>query len=403
MISKVQFTNRQGLKLTGDIAWPAGGEARAFALFAHCFTCTRSIKAAIHIAAALAGEGIAVLRFDFTGLGQSEGEFAATDFSSNVDDLEDAAAYLAAHHQAPQILIGHSLGGAAALAVAPRLESCRAVAVIGAPADPAHVLHNFAGEIETIMEAGSAEVNLGGRPFRIGRQFIEDVREQNLPARLRDLRRALLILHSPHDRIVGIDNAQQIFQHAMHPKSFVSLDHADHLLSQPADSRYAGQVIASWAARYLGEAPVAEMVPGATACGLTDDGFLTALASGRHRLLADEPEDAGGSDLGPSPYDYLAAALAACTTMTLNLYARHKKLPISRVRCHVTHRRVHAADCTDCATKEGQVDEFERSLAIDGEIEPQARQRLLEIADRCPVHRTLAGEIKIRTRLRSEQ
>ncbi len=398
-MSRVQFTNRQGLKLTGDIAWPAGGEARAFALFAHCFTCTRSIKAAIHIAEALAGEGIAVLRFDFTGLGQSEGEFAATDFSSNVDDLEDAAAYLSAHHQAPQILIGHSLGGTAVLAVAPRIASCRAVAVIGAPADPAHVLHNFAGEVETILAEGSAEVNLGGRPFRIGRQFIADVRAQNLPARLRDLRRALLILHSPLDRIVGIDNAQQIFQHALHPKSFVSLDHADHLLSKPADSRYAGQVIASWAARYLDAVPAAEVAPGVIARGLTEAGFLTALSGGRHRLLADEPEDAGGGDLGPSPYDYLAAALAACTTMTLNLYARHKNLPLSRVSCHVTHHRVHAADCEACTTKEGRIDVFERAITIEGEIEPAVRQRLREIADRCPVHRTLENEIKIRTEL----
>ncbi len=252
-MSRIQFPNRQGLVLTGDIEWPASSAPRAFALFAHCFTCTRNIKAATHIATALADKNIAVLRFDFTGLGESEGDFAESDFSSNLDDLEDAAGFLAANYQSPQILIGHSLGGSAAIAVASRIASCRLVATIGAPADPGHVLHHFDREIATIVENGSAMISLGGRPFRIGRRFVEDVRDRNLTDDLHSLRRALLVLHSPLDDVVGIDNAQRIFQHALHPKSFISLDRANHLLSKPADSRYAGQVIASWAARYLEE------------------------------------------------------------------------------------------------------------------------------------------------------
>lgn len=247
----ISFLNRHGLTLRGDIEWPARGEPRAFAVFAHCFTCTRSIKAASYIASALAAQGIAVLRFDFTGLGESQGDFSETDFSSNLDDIEDAATFLSVTHQPPQILVGHSLGGSAVIAVAPRIASCRLVATIGAPADPGHVLRHFPDEIATILESGSALVDLGGRSFRIGRRFIDDVQDRTLLSELHELRRPLLILHSPADDVVGIGNAQRLFQHALHPKSFISLDRANHLLSRPADSRYAGQMIASWAARYL--------------------------------------------------------------------------------------------------------------------------------------------------------
>ncbi|GAB4199544.1 MAG: bifunctional alpha/beta hydrolase/OsmC family protein [Wenzhouxiangellaceae bacterium] len=395
-MSRVQFTNRQGLQLTGDIEWPAGGEASAFALFAHCFTCTRNLKAAINICQALAAEGIAVMRFDFTGLGQSQGDFSEADFSANISDLEDAAAFLARAYQPPQLLIGHSLGGTAALAAAARIDSCRAVVSINAPADPEHVLNQMEPSLETIEKEGSAEVRLGGRPFRIARKFVDDVRQFDLLSGLNQMRRALLVMHTPVDTVVSVSNAQQIFSHASHPKSYISLDDADHLLSDPADSAYVGRQIVTWVQRYLQPAAPLETA-GVSASGRTDAGFLTLLRSGHHQWLADEPESYGGSDRGPGPYELLAGALAACTSMTLNMYARHKKLPVVRVHCEVEHQRIHAQDCADCASQEGKVDVLTRRIRIEGELSTEQHQRMLEIADRCPVHKTLSREIKIRT------
>ncbi len=396
-MSRIRFTSRSGLALVGDMELPPGGDYRAAVLFAHCFTCNRNYKAVRNISRELAVLGFAVLRFDFTGLGQSEGDFSDTTFSSNLDDLEDAARWMEAHLRPPQVLVGHSLGGTAALAVAERLDSVHAVATIGSPSTPDRVIEHFSDQLETIEKQGSAEVRLAGRPFRIRRDFIEDARSHRLDERLRKLRRALLVLHGPTDEIVPVENAQQIFTAALHPKSFVSLDDADHLLSREADSRYAGRVIASWAARFLSiDQP--ELETGVRVSGLTDDGFLCGLQSDSHRLVADEPESAGGGDQGPTPYDYLAAALGSCTVMTLNMYARHKKLPVSRVQCRVFHEKVHAEDCADCETSTGKVDVLTREICIEGEIDSAQRRRMLEIADRCPVHRTLEGEIKIRTR-----
>ncbi len=396
-MSRFDFTTRAGIRLTGDLELPPGGDYRAAVLFAHCFTCTRNIKAARNITRELAASGFAVVRFDFTGLGESEGDFSQTTFSSNLDDLEDAAGWMAGHLRAPQVLVGHSLGGTAALAVAERLKSVQAVATLGSPATPDHVLRHFGDKLETIQESGSAEVLLAGRPFRIRRDFIEDARNHRLGDRLSRLRRALLVLHSPVDEIVAVDNAQEIFASAFHPKSFVSLDDADHLLSREGDSRYAGRVIAAWASRFL-KLDEPEPQAGVRVTGRTDDGFLCGVQSGPHLLVGDEPESAGGADQGPSPYDYLAAALGTCTVMTLNMYARHKNLPVERVECRVTHGKAHARDCADCETTAGKVDEFTREIRIEGPLEESQRKRMLEIAERFPVHRTLEGEIKIRTR-----
>ena len=397
-MDKLRFENRHGIELTGTLELPPGGDWRATVVFAHCFTCSRNIRAARDVTRALARAGFVVLRFDFTGLGESEGDFADTSFSSNLDDLEDAARWLGEHYAPPQLLVGHSLGGTAVLAAAERLDTVRAVATLGAPATPEHVLKQFGPGLQRIEEAGSAEVELAGRSFRVRRDFIEDARRHPLEQRLAGLRRALLVLHSPVDTVVSVDEAQKIFVAAKHPKSFVSLDDADHLLSRAEDSVYAGNVIAAWATRFL-ELAQPEPAAGTRVSGLTAEGFLCSVQAGRHALVADEPGDKGGSDDGPDPYQFLAATLGSCTVMTLNMYARRKKLPVTRVRCDVSHQRVHADDCADCESRDGHVHELSRVIAIEGKIDDAQRARMLQIADRCPVHRTLEGEIKIRSRL----
>ncbi|MGM0449642.1 MAG: alpha/beta fold hydrolase [Pseudomonadota bacterium] len=394
----IEFQSRNGLTLKGTLELPPGGIWRATAIFAHCFTCGSQVRAARTITAALAGAGFAVMRFDFTGLGESEGEFADTSFSSNLDDLEDAAGWLAQHYAAPQLLVGHSLGGSAALAVAERLDSVRAIATIGAPSSPDHVLKQFGKDLERIEENGSAEVDLAGRPFRIRKDFIEDARNHDLKERLHKLRRALLVMHAPHDRTVSIENAEQIYTAALHPKSFISLDDADHLLSRRADAQYAAQVVAAWAARFLD--PETNPTPeGARVTGRTDDGFLCRVQAGPHELVADEPKSSGGTNRGPDPYGLLASSLGACTVMTINMYARHKELPVERVICEVSHRKIHAEDCEECETGSGKVDELVRHITIEGDLTEDQRQRMLQIASRCPVHQTLKNEIRMHDEL----
>ncbi len=400
--AKITFTNASGTKLAARLDRPAGA-ARAFALFAHCFTCSKDVFAAARISQALAERGYAVLRFDFTGLGSSEGEFANTNFSSNVADLVAAADYLRTDHEAPKLLIGHSLGGAAVLAAAHRVPEAVAVATIGAPADPAHVAQLIAGATSEIEARGVAEVEIGKRRFRITKQFLDDLAEQCSAERIAELRKALLIFHAPRDGVVGIENAAKIFQAARHPKSFVSLDDADHLLSRREDARYVAEVLAAWAGRYVpapAEAPAEEELPRAVVVAETGQGrFAQAVRIGPHALAADEPESVGGDDTGPGPYDLVLAGLGACTSMTLRMYAEHKKLPLERVTVRLTHEKIHAKDCEDCETREGKLDEITRELTITGDLDEAQRRRLLEIADRCPVHRTLTSEIKIRTRL----
>jgi uncharacterized OsmC-like protein/alpha/beta superfamily hydrolase len=403
---RITFPGSTGAALAARLELPEGAP-HAFALFAHCFTCGKDSLAAVKIARALAARGIATLRFDFTGLGGSGGDFANASFSANVGDLVAAADWLRQAHRAPALLVGHSLGGAAVLAAAGAVPECRAVATIAAPADASHALHNFQDALAEIEAAGAARVTLGGRPFTISRGFVEDLREQRQAERIAGLKRALLVLHAPRDAVVGIEQATRIFTAARHPKSFVSLDDADHLLSRPADGDYAASVIAAWAGRYL-PAMAAEAAPAAPPEGTvlveeTGAGRLQVrIAAGRHALLADEPLAAGGLDSGPNPYELLAAALGACKTMTMRLYAERKGWPLSRARVAVRHGKVHAADCADCETREGRVDEFRCEIALEGALDAEQRARIFEIAERCPVHRTLTGEIKIRATLAEE-
>jgi putative redox protein len=401
---KVTFAGHGGHALAARLDLPVGPPA-AYALFAHCFTCSKDTLAASRIAGALAQRRIATLRFDFTGLGGSHGEFANTDFSSNVADLVAAASHLRATRAAPALLIGHSLGGAAVLAAAGDIPEVRAVATIGAPADPGHVVEQFAADLDRIASEGAAEVTLAGRRFTIRREFLEDLGAQRLAERIGALRRALLVLHAPRDATVGVENATAIFLAAKHPRSFVSLDDADHLLTRPSDAAYAAEVIAAWAARYLRApppVPAAEPAAG-TAARVAETGagaFEQTATVGRHRLTVDEPPAVGGGGAGPDPYDLLAVALGACTGMTLRMYAGRKELALGRIAVTVGHAKVHAADCADCGEgREGRIDRFERVIEIEGGAPEGLAEKLLEIADKCPVHRTLEGGAAVVTRL----
>ena len=397
---RLEFANAKGEKLAALIDLPLG-IPNAFALFAHCFTCGKDNLAAKRISERLAICGIGVLRFDFTGLGTSEGKFADTRFSSNVDDLVAAADHLRKTYGTPAILIGHSLGGAAMLAAAHRIADARAIVTIAAPCDPAHVTGLFKKHVDKIRELGEVEVSLAGRPFRIKREFLDDIAEQRIKDCLANLRKALLVFHSPTDDIVGIENASHIFTAAKHPKSFVSLAGADHLLSKRDDAVYVANVITAWAERYI-ERPAErgdeQIKVGTVLVRETGNGkFQQEVLSGPHRFLADEPVKVGGLDSGPGPYDLLLAGLGACTSMTLRLYAEHKKLPLERVSVRLMHNRIHAEDCLNCETKEGMVDRVDRNITMEGPLDAEQRKRLLEIADKCPVHRTLESEINIRT------
>jgi len=399
----VNFPNAAGHLLAGRLDLPLIAPS-GYAIFAHCFTCGKNLKSATQIARALNTAGFAVLRFDFTGLGESQGEFGASGFAANVDDLVAAADFLAREHAAPVLLVGHSLGGAAVLHAAGRIESVKAVATIGAPFDPAHVRHLLGDAVATATRDGSAEVKLASGTFRITKQFVDELDAGDPQRVIRELRKPLLILHSPVDDTVGVDNAAAIFQAALHPKSFVSLDRADHLLSNGDDARYAGEVIAAWAARYAGVQAASRLLPElqqaqVVARTSADEGFLTDINAAGHALLADEPVAAGGTDRGPSPYDLLVAALGSCTTMTLQLFARRKGWPLESATVRLTHRKIHASDCADCETKDGHIDVIEREIELAGALSVEQRAKLLEIADKCPVHRTVHGEIKVVTRL----
>ena len=400
-LDKITFTGHGGDALEARFDRPDGA-TKAVALFAHCFTCSKDIAAARRIAARLAGLGIAVLRFDFTGLGHSQGEFANTHFSSNVADLVAAARHLEGLGQPPALLIGHSLGGAAVLAAAADIPSAKAVVTIGAPADPGHVIHNFGCKIDEIREAGSAQVSLAGRPFTIRREFIEDISAARLTPAIAGLKRALLVLHAPGDQTVGIENAGEIFGAARHPKSFVTLDNADHLLSRGEDAEYAAEVIAAWSRRYLDlrDDPARPGAPeGIVRASEADPaGFLQDVEAGpKHHLLADEPTAYGGTDAGPSPYQFLSAGLGACTSMTVRMYARRKGWPLEHISVDVSHGKIHAQDCADCPEKNAKIDVFQRTIRLDGPLDADQRAKLMQIADRCPVHRTMEGTIKVET------
>ncbi len=389
---RLTFRGHDGSTLAARLDLPEGPHL-ATALFAHCFTCSKDIPAARRIAARLAGAGIAVLRFDFTGLGHSEGEFENTSFSSNIHDLVLASKALAERKMAPSLLIGHSLGGAAVLGAADQIDGVKGVVTIGAPYDPGHVTHNFGAALDKIAADGAAEVMLGGRPVRIGKGFVEDVKAETLTAKIANLHRALLVLHAPRDQTVGIENASEIFLAAKHPKSFVTLDNADHLITDPTDAEYAAEVIAAWATRYLDLKPPAPPpgAPEGIVCvsEADPDGFLQDINSGPdHHTLADEPLAYGGTNRGMSPYGFLSAGLGACTSMTIRMYARRKGWPLDHVQVMVSHDKVHAQDA-EAGQGNTQVDTFRRVIKLKGELSAEQRARLLEIADKCPVHRTL--------------
>ena len=400
---KITFKGHSGDMLAARLDLPSG-QLRATAIFAHCFTCSKDIPAARRISQRLASMGIAVLRFDFTGLGHSSGEFANTNFTSNVQDLVQAAQYLTKHQSAPTLLIGHSLGGAAVLKAAKDIPSIKAVVTIGAPADPEHVVQNFGSSLAEIKRTGAAVVSLAGRPFTITQDFIKDISSTELAHAISTLKRALLVLHAPTDEVVGIENASMIFGAAKHPKSFITLDNADHLISNKEDAEYAAEVIAAWSARYLGirqpAAPIGAPEGIVRATEADPNGFLQDITAGPlHHTLADEPTTYGGTDKGMSPYQFLSAGLAACTSMTIRMYAQRKKWPLEKLFVDVTHDKVHAQDCDTCQSTMGKVDVFRRTIHLSGNLSDAQKTSLLEIADKCPVHRTFENKIRVKTSL----
>lgn len=401
--TKLDFPGTDGLKIAGLLETP-DGSPRAFVLFAHCFTCGKDVVAASHIARSLVARGYAVLRFDFTGLGSSDGDFANSSFSSNITDLIHAADYLREHYRAPALLIGHSLGGAAVLAAAHAVPEAVGVVTIGAPSDPRHVTKQFACDLEAIERDGSAQVTLAGRPFTIKKEFLDDLEHQHQQERVAHLNKALLIFHSPVDVTVSISEAEQIYRMAKHPKSFVSLDDADHLLTKARDSEYVAMTIAAWASRFIADATAIAQEETSLPSGHVmvcekNKKFTRTVLSDHHVWAADEPTSVGGSDLGPDPYEHLLAALGTCTSMTIRMYANHKKIALDNVTVELEHDRQHVEDCVDCNSEPRKIEILRKVITLEGKLSQQQRQRLLEIADRCPVHQTLHGDLKITTEL----
>lgn len=397
---KVKFKNEQDIEIAARLDLPVDQHPRAFLIFAHCFTCSKDLLAVKNISRAFTAKGFAVLRFDFTGLGHSDGDFEDTNFSTNISDLVSAAAFLEKEYQAPKLLVGHSLGGAAVLVAARQIKSIEAVATIGAPSCPNHVSNLFGENIAEIKKEGVANVDIGGRPFRVKKQFLEDFEEVKMQRHIKQLKKPLAILHSPQDSVVEIKNAEEIYSAAMHPKTFISLDGADHLLSQKEDSNYVGNIIAEWALRYL-KLPVQKSLSTdhQVMAHLGEEGFTTDILAGKHRLKADEPEDVGGDDFGPSPYDFLLSALGACTAMTLRMYAQHKKWGLKEVQVHMNHKKEHVHDSEQAEKKSSKIDLITRNINLIGELSQEQKQRLLEIANKCPVHKTLNQEVKIESQL----
>lgn len=398
---KVTFKNKDGHQLSGKLELPVDQHPHNFAIFAHCFTCNKNLGAVRNISRALTNNGFGVLRFDFTGLGESEGDFKDTNFSGNVEDLVEAAAYLAENYTAPSLIIGHSLGGAASIFAAAEVKSIKAIATVGAPSSPNHVSHLFKSSLDEINKAGRAVVNLSGRDFTIKKQFVDDLDTKSLPEVVKNMRKPLLVMHSPQDDTVGIVNAKEIYDAAFHPKSFVSLDGADHLLMKKEDSVYVGEVIASWARRYV-RVPEEENIRSShqvVASLDTDNGFTTQMKVGDHYFTADEPEDVGGHNFGPTPYELVSAGLAACTAMTMKMYASFKKWELANVEVHTSYDKKHSDDCENCESDAAKIDTFSKQIKITGNLNEEQRQKLLEIAGKCPVHRTLQNEIKINSKL----
>lgn len=401
-MEKVTFKNQEGDTLAGILQFPVNRAPHTFAIFAHCFTCSKNLNAVRIISSTLNQAGIAVLRFDFTGLGESEGAFSETNFSSNVSDITAAAEFLAAHHETPRLLVGHSLGGAAIVAASAHLDAIQALVTIGAPFDPGHIRHLLKEKEEEIRENGKATVEIAGRQFSIKEQFIKDIEEQKLESILKKSRTPLLIMHSPQDEIVEIDNARKIYTSAFHPKSFISLDGTNHLITNKEDAAYVGETIAAWSKRYLCfEEKEKLKVKKEVAVRLGASGYTTEVMVRHHQLVADEPASVGGNDFGPSPYELVTAGLGTCTAMTLQMYARRKKWDLQEVVVHLEHYKDYATDMMDPDTQSSKIDHFDRHIELVGKLDSDQRARLLEIANKCPVHRTLLGDIDINTYLLS--
>jgi putative redox protein len=400
-LQKIIFQNKEGQNLVGRLELPVNQHPHNYAIFAHCFTCNKNLSAVKNIGKALTSKGFGVLRFDFTGLGDSEGDFADTNFSGNVEDLIAAADYLKKNYQAPTLLVGHSLGGAAVIFAATEIESIKSVATIGAPSNPDHVSHLLKSGIEEINTSGKAVVNLSGRDFTIKKQFLDDLASKSLPEVAKNLRKALLVMHSPQDTTVGIKNAEEIYIAARHPKSFVSLDGADHLLMDKKDSVYAGEVIAGWAQRYvaLPEASNLKSKHQVVASLDREDGFTTAMKVGNHYMNADEPVSFGGNDFGPSPYELVSAGLSACTVMTVQMYVRRKGWPLENIEVHTSYSKSHAEDCENCEDNAAKIDTFNRDIKLSGDLDEKQIDRILQIADKCPVHKTLHSATQVITTL----
>ena len=400
---RLEIENRKGLKLQAYLELPANQKPNHFAIFAHCFSCNSNFNAVKNISRSLSNHGFGVLRFDFTGLGRSEGEFAESHFSANVEDLLDVSTFLEKNYKAPSLLVGHSLGGAAVIVAASKLENVKAVATVGAPATVGHVTHLFSHGIDDIPEKGEVEVKIGGRPFKINQEFVNDFSKTDLPEIIKDLRKPLLVMHAPFDKVVGIENAHEIYHNAIHPKSFVSLDDADHLLSRPKDSIYVGKMIGTWVERYF-EQEENKMISteGEQLVGhlnLLEDNFTTSIQTKKHSFIADEPESVGGNDFGPSPYDFLSAGLAACTVMTLKMYAERKKWDLQEVFVYITYSKKHSDDLDIAVDTPTRFDHLKKKLKFIGNLDEKQRQRLKEIAAKCPVHKTLQSKIIIETEL----
>lgn len=400
-IQKINFTNAEGQQLIGRLELPINQHPHNFAIFAHCFTCNKNLSAVKNITRELTSNGFGVLRFDFTGLGESEGDFENTNFSGNVDDLISASNYLKENYTAPTLLIGHSLGGAAVIFAASKIDSVKAVATIGAPSNPKHVQNLIQSSVDEIKATGKANVSIGGRPFTIKKQFLDDLETKSLPDVAKNLRKALLVMHSPQDTTVGIENAEEIYIAARHPKSFVTLDGADHLLMKKEDSVYVGSVIATWAKRYISipKTDTISTTHQAVASLDAEDGFTTQMTVGSHTMMADEPTSFGGNDFGPSPYEFVSAGLSACTAMTVQMYVKRKGWDLQNIEVHTSHTKVAKPIAENGEQKEIKVDTFNREIKLKGNLDEKQIQRILQIADKCPVHKTLHSEIQVVTTL----
>ncbi|SDR88330.1 alpha/beta fold hydrolase [Gramella sp. MAR_2010_147] len=396
----VSFKNTDSKELKGVLVLPTNKKPANFILFAHCFTCNKNFHAPSNISKNLASQGYGVLRFDFTGLGDSEGDFEDTNFTSNVEDLIAAAEFLKAEYKAPSMIVGHSLGGAAALFASKKIESIKCMVTINAPSNLSHVQKHFESSLDEIEKEGFANIKIGGRGFKIKKQFIEDLKTNQDASALKEIRKSLLVMHSPQDEIVSINHAEELYKAAWHPKSFVSLDGADHMLSNKEDSEYVAAVISAWASKYLKEPTAPELeTDHEVMANLGASGFTTQIIAGNHHLVADEPIKVGGSDLGPNPYELVSSGLAACTSMTIQMYARRKKWLIDNVETHVSYSKKHADDCKDCENDMAKIDSFEREISIKGDLDEKQLKRLMEIADKCPVHKTLSSKAQINTQL----